>query len=64
VLRTVIVNLKADPDTALRGVLWSTRGPWLTLRNPAILKAGAEPTSADGELVVHRDNIAFLQVEP
>jgi hypothetical protein len=64
VLRTVIVNLKDDPSAALQGVLWSVRGPWFTLRQAAMLKAKAEMTPLDGEIVVHRDNVAFLQVLP
>jgi hypothetical protein len=61
-LRSVIVNLKDDHDVALQGVLWSVRGPWLSLRNAAILKSGQPPTPADGELFIHRDNVAFVQV--
>ena len=62
-LRAVIVNLKDDSSTAIRGVLWS-RGPWLTLRSPEVLKAGLAPAPLDGEVVVHRSNVAFLQVLP
>jgi hypothetical protein len=61
-LQSVIVNLKDDPALALQGVLWSSRGPWLTLRNADILKSGEPPTHADGELFIHRDNVAFVQV--
>jgi hypothetical protein len=60
----VIVNLKDDPSTAIRGVLWQSRGAWLTLRKAHVLHAGDEPTTADGEIVVHRSNVAFLQVLP
>lgn len=63
-LRRVIVNLKDEPPTALQGVLWSARGPWLTLRAAAVLAPGEAPTPADGELVVHRNNVAFVQVVP
>jgi hypothetical protein len=62
-LHRVIVNLKSDSSTALRGVLW-TRGPWLTLRQAELLRAGQPPTPIDGEAVVHRANVAFLQVLP
>jgi hypothetical protein len=62
-LRPVIVNLKDDP-TSVQGVLWQARGPWLTLRAAAILRAGAEPVAVDGEVIVHRDNVAFIQVLP
>lgn len=60
-LRTVIVNLKDDPPTAIRGVLWSTRGSWWTLRNGTV-KTSADEQQAEGELVVHRSNIAYVQV--
>jgi len=63
-LRVVIVNLKDDPTTAIRGVLWSSRGAWLTVRNAALLRAGTPeaPTQLDGEVIVHRSNVSFLQV--
>lgn len=64
-LRVVIVNLKDDPQTAIRGVLWTSQGAWLTVRNAALLRSGvaeAPTTALDGEVVVHRSNIAFLQV--
>ena len=61
-LRVVIVNLKDDPQTAIKGVLWASRGAWLTVRQAALLRAGEGPTPVDGEVIVHRSNIAFLQV--
>lgn len=64
VLRTVICNRRDDPSIAIRGVLWATVGPWWTLRNAQLLRAASEPTPVDGEIVVHRDNIAFVQVLP
>jgi small nuclear ribonucleoprotein (snRNP)-like protein len=62
VLRSVIVNLKSDET--LQGVLWSTRGAWFTLQKAAILSNGQPPTPIDGEVVIHRDNISFVQVLP
>lgn len=62
--RTVVINLKDDPETALHGVLWAVEGPWLTLRRASVLKAGEPPTPADGELIVHRGNVSFLQSDP
>jgi hypothetical protein len=61
-LRSVILNLKSGD--VLAGMLWSSRGSWLVLRNANLLKAGAAPTPIDGEAVVHRDNLAFVQVLP
>jgi hypothetical protein len=59
----VIVNLKSD-DTALRGVLWQSRGAWLVLREVSALKPHAPTTAVDGDVTVHRDNVAFIQVLP
>lgn len=70
-LKTVIVNLKDDTATSLRGVLWQTRGPWWTLRSVALLHAqeasvpmglNVVETPIQGDAIVHRDNIAFVQV--
>lgn len=63
-LRVVIVNLKDDPATAIKGVLWRARGAWLVLVNAELLKAASAPTPVDGDVVVHRSNVAFLQVIP
>lgn len=60
-LRMVILNLKDDPTVALKGLLWNASGPWLTLRQVTMLRAGQE-TPADGDVIVHRDNVSFLQV--
>lgn len=61
-LRTVIVNLTFDDDTAIKGVLWRSRGPWLVLRDVEVLKGTVPPTTVDGEVVVHREQVAFIQV--
>lgn len=60
--RRVIVNLVSDPDHAVSGVLWDTRGTWLVLRDAAVLQSDGRATPMDGELVVDRRNIAFVQV--
>jgi len=60
-LRVVILNLKDDHAVAVRGLLWSSRGPWLVLRQAVLLRQGGE-TPADGDIVIHRDNVSFLQV--
>jgi hypothetical protein len=63
-LRACIVNLTDDPATAIKGVLWSSRGAWLTFKECSGLKAGQSPAAIDGEVVIHRDRVAFLQVLP
>ena len=63
-LRSVVVNLKAGEDS-IQGVLWTTRGPWLVIRQPLLLRAGqSDATTVDGEVVIHRSNVSFVQVLP
>lgn len=57
----VILNFKHDPSTAIGGVLWDTRGPWLHLRDAVLLKA-KEEVPLDGNVTVHRADVAFYQV--
>lgn len=63
-LRSVLVNFVHDHDSALRGVLWQSRGPWLVLRDVTAIKPNQPPTIVDGDVVIHRSNVAFLQVFP
>ncbi len=62
--RLVIVNLKDDATTAIKGALWQSTGPWLVLRGAAFLKSNIEPAPIDGEVIVHVENVSFLQVLP
>ena len=63
-LRTVIVNFVGDDETAIRGVLWRSRGPWLVIKAAEILTPNQAPAPADGELVIPRARVAFLQRLP
>lgn len=58
------MNFKHDDDTAFRGVLWQSRGAWLVLRDVTMIKASVAPTPVDGDVIIHRDNVAFIQVLP
>jgi hypothetical protein len=60
-LSTVIVNQVSDPNTAIRGVLFRSRGPWLVLKQAEALTAGEKPTAIDGEVVIHRAQVSFMQ---
>jgi hypothetical protein len=63
-LRSVVVNLKGE-DSAVQGLLWGMRGPWLVIRQPTLVRAGhADAMTTDGEVVIHRENISFIQVVP
>lgn len=58
--RRVLVNLH---DTrAFDGVLCSTRGAWLELRDARLLADGAEPVAVDGAVLIERPQVAFIQV--
>lgn len=59
-LRTVIVNLKSG--RAFRGVVWRRRGPFMVLRNAELLKDRAGGNRLDGEVLVERVDIDFIQV--
>jgi hypothetical protein len=63
-LRRVVVNLRSDKDLAYQGALWAYRGSWLTLRDVMLLREHGAAQPMIGEFVVHRDNVAFLQVMP
>ncbi|MEV5770092.1 hypothetical protein AB0L49_02310 [Streptomyces antimycoticus] len=54
-----MVNLA---DKAFSGVLWAKRGPLLVLRDAELLEAGREPQRVDGEIVVERSQVEFIQV--
>jgi hypothetical protein len=57
----VIVNL---PDKAFDAILWAQRGPLLVLRDAKLLQPGAEPVPLDGEVIVERSHVEFIQVTP
>lgn len=57
--RRVVVNLA---DKAFRGVLWAKRGPLLVLRDAELLEAGREAVRVDGEVVIERARVEFMQV--
>lgn len=59
VRRRVVVNLA---DKAFSGVLWAKRGPLLVLRDATLMQHGAADTPMDGEVVVERSRVEFIQV--
>lgn len=56
----VLLNLKTDK--AFRAVLWAKRGPLLVLKDASLLEAGRDPVKLDGEVLVERGNVDFVQV--
>lgn len=61
VKRSVVVNTKSG--RAFRGVLWAKRGPLLVLKNATLIEAGMT-TQVDGEVLIQRIDIDFIQVPP
>jgi hypothetical protein len=61
-LQRVIVNLTHDSTEAFEGILWSYRGGWLTLKDASALKAGLPPAKLPSDVILHRSNLAYLQV--
>ena len=59
-LRTVMVQLD-DGETAVRGVLYAYKRGWHILRNCQVMPGDSGATPADGEMMIHRDRVLFLQ---
>jgi hypothetical protein len=50
-------------ETSIRGLLWSRRGPLLVIRN-AVVDLRGQAVPADGELVIERRAVNWIQVLP
>lgn len=62
VLKRVIVNTKTG--NAFRGVLWAKYSDYVVLRNAEMLRENANRVPIDGEVVIERVNVDFIQVLP
>lgn len=58
-LRRVVVNLVNG--TSIEGVLYRDPGNLIVLKNAVYLEPGAEPVALDGETVIERDRVLFIQ---
>jgi hypothetical protein len=59
--RRCIVNLRGTDDS-IEGLLWSRRGRWVLLKDARLLRANGTIDPADGEILIDRDQVGFLQV--
>lgn len=59
VRRRVLVNLTTGQ--AIEGVLLRQSGPLLIVANATLLEPDSEPAPLDGEAVIERDRVAFVQ---
>ncbi len=60
VKQQVIVNTKTDKS--FKGLLWQKTSDYLILRGARMLRGRDTPIALDGELVIYRDNVDFLQM--
>jgi hypothetical protein len=58
----VIINLLGDGTDTFEGVLWTIRGGWLVLKDARLLHRDEPPVLADGEVLIDRKQVKFLQV--
>lgn len=58
--RSVSVALKAGPS--ISGILIAQRGDLLVLARAKLHEEGAPPVELDGELVIERQRVSFVQV--
>ncbi len=59
VLRRVIVNL--TDGTSIAGILYRQSGPLLFLRDAVYFEPGRDGLALDGEAIVERDRVQFIQ---
>lgn len=59
VRKRVIVN---QAERAFAGILWGQYGPLLVLRNAELLQPGMDPHPLDGEVVIERASVHFIQI--
>lgn len=57
--RRVMINLTTGK--AIEGVLVKQAGPLLLLKDARLHEGGGEPVPLDGEAVVERDRVDFMQ---
>ena len=57
--RRVVVNL--TDGSCIEGVLYSDPGQLLVLKNATYLEPGAEPVPLDGDTVIERARVLFVQ---
>lgn len=57
--KRVLVNLRSG--RAMTGVLWSRKGRTLVLKSAELIE-GVDPVPMDGDVVIDRDQVEYVQV--
>jgi hypothetical protein len=57
----VLVNMAHDEGT-IEGLLWQRRGCWLVLKDARLMRGPGDPLPVDGEVLIDKGRVAFLQV--
>jgi hypothetical protein len=60
----VTLAIKGESAFALEGILWSTRGRWLVLREVQTLLSDNSTRTFAGECVIDKANVTWIQVAP
>lgn len=47
---------------AMNGILWARRGRLVVLRDVTLIEPGTSPVSMDGEVIIDRSRVDFVQV--
>lgn len=58
--KKVLVSLHSG--RAVTGILWARRGRSLVLKSAEMLEPGADPVPLDGDLVLDREQVEYMQV--
>lgn len=56
----VVINLKSG--TAVAGVVTTSKRSFCVVRDATVIERGMQPAVADGEVVVERDHIDYIQI--
>lgn len=59
VRRQVLVNLRSG--RAVSGVLWARKGRVVVLKSAQLIEPGSDPLGMDGDVILDRDQIEFMQ---
>lgn len=62
VRRRVLVQL--DTGRAVVGTLWTTKANRIVIKNAELFEPGTEPTKMDGDVVIERARVEYVQAVP